>query len=150
VSQFLRRTQLVPKAQPEISQTRSVWYHGKRKPVLKGRRKHLNDDCLDCTANKKPDALAGVRLCVFRDLCFWRGLGLRGGRRLGGAGGRAVGHVEPVFAELLFAAFEQAEQHVARGGHEPAHGVLVQLAGLTERDVALLRRLFRLLIQIIG
>jgi hypothetical protein len=103
-----------------------------------------------CTANKKPDALAGVRLCVFRDLCFWRGLGLRGGRRLGGAGGRAVGHVEPVFAELLFAAFEQAEQHVARGGHEPAHGVLVQLAGLTERDVALLRRLFRLLIQIIG
>lgn len=29
---------LVPEAQPEISQTRSVWYHGKRKPVLKGQR----------------------------------------------------------------------------------------------------------------
>jgi putative transposase len=36
---------IVPKAQPEISQTRSVWYRGKRKPVLKGRWKHLNDDC---------------------------------------------------------------------------------------------------------
>jgi hypothetical protein len=30
---------LVPKAQPEISQTRSVWYRGKRKSVLKGRWK---------------------------------------------------------------------------------------------------------------
>jgi hypothetical protein len=37
---------LVPKAQPDISQTQSVWYRGKGKPVLKGRWKHLNDDCL--------------------------------------------------------------------------------------------------------
>jgi hypothetical protein len=36
----------VPKVQPDISQTQSVWYRGKGKPVLKGRWKHLNDDCL--------------------------------------------------------------------------------------------------------
>ena len=34
----------VPTGQPDISQTRSVWYRGKRKSVLKGRwKQHLND-----------------------------------------------------------------------------------------------------------
>jgi hypothetical protein len=46
---------LVPKAQPEISQTRSVWYRGKGKPVLKGRRKHLNDDCATKTPSSFQD-----------------------------------------------------------------------------------------------
>jgi hypothetical protein len=37
---------LVPAGQPEISQTRSVWYRGKRKTVLNGRwKQHLNNDC---------------------------------------------------------------------------------------------------------
>lgn len=96
---------------------------------------------------KKPDALASVRLCVLRDSGFRRGLGLCFGGGLGRAGGRAVGHVEPEFAELLFAAFVEAQQHVARGVHEPAHGVFPELAGLAERVVAGLRRFLGLLIK---
>ena len=36
---FRRRARFVPKGQPEISQTRSVWFTAQSKSVLKGRRK---------------------------------------------------------------------------------------------------------------
>ena len=73
-------TKLVPKAQPEISQTRSVWYHGKRKFVLKGRRKYLDDDCVSeipsslqdesiCASNPDTSCLANFRRRAATKLC---------------------------------------------------------------------------------
>ena len=40
-SRFWRRAGFVPKGQPEISQTRSVWFIVQSKSVLKGRRKSI-------------------------------------------------------------------------------------------------------------
>ncbi len=65
------------------------------------------------------------------------------------AGGGTVIHFKAPVAEFFLVAFVEAGQHVARGAHVPVHRAFDR-AVAAEGEVAILRRLFRVAIRLLG